>query len=428
MKRVLLVGVLVSGLLLGGCSIFHSHSSEDSVSSILDSSSTQETSLSAVAEVQGSGSVEYAQNVHLEQEQESLLLAFMDNYYQSLARLELQDPSALFADPEGGEAIGNRTILEYLISTRKMQRTDLSLVAYRYTLTCQNTEYLEDGSLLLSVTENSIQNFAAHPEIDSESIIIYHTFTMVETEEGWKLKSHIQMDSLTLTLFLQIDTLNQETYSITSFGVENPEQYFSNRLEQLLAEAEECMAQRLEDGNEELLSVQNAYDRSAAVAYAHQWADDRNDQWEDYGIYGGNCQNYVSQCLYAGGIPMDTEGPYLWKWYGEIPDNASRAYGRSSSWSSVEAFREYAAGNSGYGLAAWVGTSYCSGEIGDVIQLGRSDDWRHTVIIVDVITDESGQTVDYLVNSNTSDLINFPAGAYTYMQQSLIKIYGWNGY
>lgn len=65
--------------------------------------------------------------------------------------------------------------------------------------------------------------------------------------------------------------------------------------------------------------------------------------------------------------------------------------------------------------------------MGDVLQLGPSGDWRHTVLIVDVVTDESGQTVDYLVNSNTADLINFPAGAYTYTHQSLEKIYGWNG-
>lgn len=44
-----------------------------------------------------------------------------------------------------------------------MQRTDLSLVDYRYTLTCQTAEFQEDGTLLLAVTENSIQNFAAHP-------------------------------------------------------------------------------------------------------------------------------------------------------------------------------------------------------------------------------------------------------------------------
>ena len=67
---------------------------------------------------------------------------------------------------------------------------------------------------------------------------------MVETEDGWRLGSHIQMDSLTLILFLQIDTLDQSVYSMTSFDVENPAQYFSSRLEQLLAEAEAEMCIR----------------------------------------------------------------------------------------------------------------------------------------------------------------------------------------
>lgn len=427
MKRALLAGILLSIFLFGGCADSVSQPPDTLVSSPLSAKESSRAPFNDTAfQVQGSGSVKYAEGVELNREQENLLLSFMDAQYQSLAYLELRDPSELFADPDGGEAIGNRAILEYIIATRKMQRTDLSLVDYRYTLTCQTAEFQEDGTLLLAVTENSIQNFAAHPDVDSESVIIYHTFAMVETEDGWRLGSHIQMDSLTLVLFLQIDTLDQSAYSMTSFDVENPAQYFSSRLEQLLAEAEAGMEQRLEDGGEELLSAQNAYDRSASISYAHQWVQVRNDQWEDYGIYGGNCQNYVSQCLYAGGIPMDTQGAYLWKWYSETPDNTARASGRSSSWSSVESFREYAAGNTGYGLVAWVGASYYSGEAGDVLQLGPSDDWRHTVIIVDVIQDDSGQTLDYLVNSNTADLINYPAGAYTYTHQSLIKIYGWN--
>lgn len=354
MKNALLAVILLSVLALVGCQASRSSPSEDDGSIPLSSLSLQGelTDEDLPAEVQGSGSVEYMQGVRLNQEQETLLLSFMDMQYQSLAGLELKDPSPLFADPEGGEAIGNRTIWEYLIATRKMQRTDLSLAAYRYTLACQSAQLQEDRSLLLLVTENSVQNFSAHPDVDSESVLIYHTFTLVETGDGWRLGSHIQMDSLTLVLFLQIDTLDMETYSMTSFSVENPEQYFPRRLEQLLAKAEADMAQRRTAGGEEPLAVQHDYDSAAAIAYSYQWVKECNDQWEDYGTYGGNCQNFVSQCLFAGGIPMDTQGPYIWKWYGQTPDSTSRPSGRSSSCSSVDAFREYAAGNTGYGLAA----------------------------------------------------------------------------
>ena len=47
-------------------------------------------------------------------------------------------------------------------------------------------------------------------------------------------------------------------------------------------------------------------------------------------------------------------------------------------------------------------------------------------MISEVLTDESGNTVDYLICSNTGDLCDFPAGAYFYTDQQLIKIHGWN--
>ena len=46
--------------------------------------------------------------------------------------------------------------------------------------------------------------------------------------------------------------------------------------------------------------------------------------------------------------------------------------------------------------------------------------------IVGTVTDEAGNTVDYLVDSNTVGQRSFPAGAYDYFQQMLIRIYGWN--
>ena len=52
--------------------------------------------------------------------------------------------------------------------------------------------------------------------------------------------------------------------------------------------------------------------------------------------------------------------------------------------------------------------------------------WKHTVIITELIKDEQGNTVDYLVDSNTADLRNYPAGAYTYTDLSLVHIVGWD--
>ena len=50
----------------------------------------------------------------------------------------------------------------------------------------------------------------------------------------------------------------------------------------------------------------------------------------------------------------------------------------------------------------------------------------HAVIITDVVTDEEGNVVDYLVHSNTANQESFPASAYGYTYQVLVKICRWN--
>ena len=45
------------------------------------------------------------------------------------------------------------------------------------------------------------------------------------------------------------------------------------------------------------------YNRAAAVAYARDWARNRNESYYDY---SSDCANFVSQCLFAGGIKMNS--------------------------------------------------------------------------------------------------------------------------
>ena len=52
------------------------------------------------------------------------------------------------------------------------------------------------------------------------------------------------------------------------------------------------------------------YNRELAVKYATDWAQDRNPNYKDYEKWGGDCTNFVSQCLHEGGIPF-----LSWKWY-----------------------------------------------------------------------------------------------------------------
>ena len=51
-----------------------------------------------------------------------------------------------------------------------------------------------------------------------------------------------------------------------------------------------------------LIGTTLSYNPSAAVSYARQWAYSRNPSYHDYSGEGGDCANFVSQCLIAGGL------------------------------------------------------------------------------------------------------------------------------
>ncbi len=55
------------------------------------------------------------------------------------------------------------------------------------------------------------------------------------------------------------------------------------------------------------------YARRDAVQYARRWALSRNRAYNDFTKGGGDCMNFVSQCLYAGGLPFKNNG---FEWHG----------------------------------------------------------------------------------------------------------------
>ena len=170
--------------------------------------------------------------------------------------------------------------------------------------------------------------------------------------------------------------------------------------------------------------------RDAALAYAAEWTDEtrlvRSPDWDIYDDYGGNCANFTSQVLYAGGIPMDYSGSAQWKYYESGINTQRRPVGRSTSWTGVGSFREYAYANTGSGLVAWVDANPWAAQPGDILQVGVYGGARHAVVVTEVVYDESGAPVDYLLASNTTDHVDFPASAYVYTSWIVIQILGWN--
>ena len=82
------------------------------------------------------------------------------------------------------------------------------------------------------------------------------------------------------------------------------------------------------------------YERQKAIDYARAWALGRNPVYHDYEKYGGDCTNYISQCLHAGDIPFDESGRDVtmkWYWYSD--------YSRTPSWTAAQPFETYLLNN-----------------------------------------------------------------------------------
>ena len=364
------------------------------------------------APIPGSVTVTGTAAEELSEGQRAVITDFMERYYQSMGKLTVLDCGDLFADDD--QLAMHRDVWGLVTEIRKMSKSDLTLLDYTVTLDCTGVEPQEDGTVRVNTEETTVMHFAASPAADSTILGMYQGFVLQGSEEtGWKIRRHTAWDSAYYPFMRFVPRDNG-----LSDSAKPPIEVGYSTVEEQRTLAEKNLAMRLEQQGKqtEPAAAQNAYDRKAAVDYARRWAGERNSEWAEYDRYGGNCMNYVSQAINAGGVPMDTTGS-AWYWFG----NGNR----TASWSGVNYFVSYVRENTGRGLVGDADAPYYTGEPGDAIAMGN-DRLRHIVMISEVLTDENGNTVDYLICSNTGDLCDFPAGAYFYTYQQLIKIYGWN--
>lgn len=81
----------------------------------------------------------------------------------------------------------------------------------------------------------------------------------------------------------------------------------------------------------------SGYNASSAVAYARKWANSWN---ASYGMFSGDCTNFVSQCLVAGGIPMVVRPNYSSQPELSVDTNGSYWYNKNGGkWASASFIR-----------------------------------------------------------------------------------------
>ena len=70
------------------------------------------------------------------------------------------------------------------------------------------------------------------------------------------------------------------------------------------------------------------YNRQNAIDYAHKWASVRNPAYYNFDSLGGDCTNFVSQCIYAGSNIMNYNK--LEGWYYRSGNDKSPSWTRCS--------------------------------------------------------------------------------------------------
>lgn len=157
-----------------------------------------------------------------------------------------------------------------------------------------------------------------------------------------------------------------------------------------------------------MLSVQ-AYLPERARIYAKRWALARNPLFTDYTGIGGDCTNFVSQCILAGAPVMNRTPTFGW-YYRSDSD-------RAPAWTGVEQFYRFLTENAGEGP---FGSEIAEEAVaaGDIVQLGRDGDFYHTLFVLERTEEE------IFVAAHSDDALMRPLSTYIYETARFLRVAG----
>ncbi|MBR5273023.1 MAG: amidase domain-containing protein [Clostridia bacterium] len=152
------------------------------------------------------------------------------------------------------------------------------------------------------------------------------------------------------------------------------------------------------------------YNRQNAVLYAKKWALLRNHEYYNFDNIGGDCTNFVSQCIYAGSEIMNYTNVFGWFYID--------ASNRTASWTGVEFLYNFLISNKSVGPFA-VETNQSLVTTGDIIQLGdQNRRFYHSLIVLD------NNSVNTFVAAHSTNAINTPLSDYSFYTARFLHIKG----
>ena len=362
--------------------------------------------------------VNYETDLKLPDKAQTQMEHFIKDAYKYMGTWEEKDLTKWFAEDYEEEALVCQTSYDLLVEMRSLRENDLRFKNKGVAVTVTQVEEFEGGyNVYFEEAYKCKFNFMKET---SQTQGVECTMGLVETDRGYELSYY---------------TREEDFYSYITegyrMGSDNPAEELLALKETVIKDFKkqlQVMKELKSNAEYEELHCDVRLDRAAAEEYALKYALTRNsDKWYVFDDLGGNCQNFGSQVIHAGGVPMDRKGDEVWKYYDIESDESKKRKGRSPSWSGVTNFYEYAKTNTGYGLCAKVDANIYTAEAGDIMQVGDgTGDYVHTIVSLGPIKDGDGNIIDINTVSNTTDRKNYPLSAYNCTYMRLIKIYGYN--
>lgn len=351
------------------------------------------------------------------------IIRFFDAYYRSLKYLEVFDVSDLFHSEYPENAARYAKGLELTVNVRRNNRNDLTLDDCHYDLVISSSSISETGAIEVVVMEDGYYNFHFLNGLQSRQHNVETDFYFRPDGDEYRITSVNHIEGAFIYVDNNFDYSPDYQKELDELG----NKYLEKYTETHRSYEEGRIA--VNNGTADTSGIRTAshpYDRERAVAYAGQYATVRNLQ---YPYYGSNCMNFVSQCMHAGGIPYDYTGSAQWKNYQGYYDDSDAERGFSYSFIHIYYFQNYLNAISD-GMVVDQNLNLYLGEKGDIVYVdsGTEDygDMGHVILIVDVVKDEEGNIIDFLMCGNTNDQQNYPLSAQAAIYKKLAKVEGYN--
>lgn len=311
--------------------------------------------------------------------------------------------------------------LKMHINHRKLQKYDLRFSKYNYYLDYISLN-INANKAIAVLDENHDIYFKSSSNIKSQMSNLRHKIYLEKFKDKWYIIKDIYKDYYK-NIIMHYNNKYTSLEEIKEILLkQNYNNYLQSQNTRDVSFRDEAALAQNKVSKEKLYN----YNRISAVNYARMWALKINPKWGNYESkgYGGDCTNFTSQCIYAGGIPFDFYGTsdfVKWYWY----SNSKRV----APWTGAKQFNYYVQYNKGYGLKAHF-ADLSDMMPGDIVQLGGNyPKTYHSMIISDYVYNSNGYVEDYLICQHSTSvggrLKDYPLSSKPPVQKVYISIDGY---